>query len=179
MQVGTQKLHHPFFSSELSYPEYISSCISFKSQYVVEGAPIEGSFHLSVKSGVLNYFYDVLIQVQAYAEHLFSNLTHFKYCLYELEQRGAVPFTEGLPPGEYSFPFIFHLPPDLPPSVGLLKSSTSLFSDAGHTFQGNIFYRIVATILHKTGSSRSNIRLSAPFFRQQQQHPSTVITQPT
>ncbi|XP_063934561.1 uncharacterized protein LOC135146324 isoform X2 [Zophobas morio] len=136
----------------IPYPEFKDFFIALNKQIVYGSQPIEGAACLSMNS-LPNCVKDIIVACRCCFRYSTDDGTVHTVLLFEEVQRNATPFEDdGVPEGDYEFPFSFRCPETLPPSTTISGGWDAV---ANCKKASAYFYRISASSVVQPGDSPS------------------------
>ena len=92
----------------IPYPEFGDFHVRLNKKIIHGDQPVEGFAYLHMKEDFPNCVRDILVSCRTCFRYKTEDGTVHTVLLHEEIQRNATPFEdEGIPPGEYEFPFSF------------------------------------------------------------------------
>eukprot|EP00124_Ichthyophonus_hoferi_P004300 Ihof_evm2s457 gene=Ihof_evmTU2s457 len=145
----------------IPYPEFKDFHLKLDKNILQGSQNVEGFVFLSMNE-LPNCVKDILIACRCCFRYRTDDGTTHTVLLHEEIQRNATPFDEdGIPEGEYEFPFSFSFPPSLPPSVNVVGGWDS-------TCNCRLWYEVRAYVMHSESHGtmeRKHLRTSVKFQR--------------
>eukprot|EP01134_Creolimax_fragrantissima_P000185 CFRG0185T1 len=155
----------------IPYPEFNDFHVKLASKIVQGSQPVEGHAFLSLNNAP-NCIKDILIACRCCFRYKTEDGTTHTVLLFEEIQRNSTPFDdEGLPMGEYEFPFSFTPAESLPPSVNVAGGWNTMCNC-------RLWYEVRAYVMHAESHptlDRKHLRTSVKFQRQAAYGPSCEL----
>eukprot|EP00123_Amoebidium_parasiticum_P015965 comp23222_c0_seq1/m.37848 comp23222_c0_seq1/g.37848 ORF comp23222_c0_seq1/g.37848 comp23222_c0_seq1/m.37848 type:complete len:523 (-) comp23222_c0_seq1:640-2208(-) len=155
----------------IPYPEFKDFHLKLERTVLQGAQSVEGFVFLSMNE-LPNCVKDILIACRCCFRYRTDDGTTHTVLLHEEIQRNATPFDEeGIPEGDYEFPFSFSFPTSLPPSVNVAGGWDP-------TCNCRLWYEVRAYVMHAENHpslERKHLRTSVKFQRCAAYGPTTEL----
>eukprot|EP00123_Amoebidium_parasiticum_P013425 comp21943_c0_seq1/m.31618 comp21943_c0_seq1/g.31618 ORF comp21943_c0_seq1/g.31618 comp21943_c0_seq1/m.31618 type:complete len:578 (-) comp21943_c0_seq1:39-1772(-) len=157
----------------IPYPEFKDFHLKLSRTKVPSDKRVEGYAFVSMND-LPNCVKDILIAIRCCFRYYAQDGSLATVLIHEDIQRNATPFDdEGIPEGEYEFPFSFMLPTNLPCSV-------TVAGGIEPSLNCKVWYEVRAYVMHKEDHptlERKHLRTSARFQRLRAENPVFDVSQ--